>query len=95
MELRGIGRKRDEKTLENYLLTRQLELLSVLENSCINNENKEVALAELENIKNQLNAIFQNKITGQMIRCKEQQIEEGEKCTKLFLNLEKSRSKER
>ena len=58
----------------------------------VTNERIEILRQELNIKKNELNALTENKIEGYIVRSKAQVVEEGEKISKYFADLEKKRA---
>ena len=71
------------------LLENRLSSLHKLQDET--NESNENLTTEIMNIETELNAIYQNRAIGAQIRARAQWVEQGEKSTKFFLGLEKSR----
>lgn len=70
-------------------LTKEINDLDV---KCKDNPNDELLKTELKSKEKLLEDIFEEKSHGIYIRSKAQWVEDGEKCSKYFLNLEKNHS---
>ena len=78
---------------DNYEIKQKLinEIRST-EEFIINNPENISASEKLYNLKQKLDIFIAAETEGARIRCREKWIEDGEKCTKFFLNLEKQRA---
>ena len=85
----GRNRARNKK---NRLLDLQLQMQE-LEKQIISNPDNEELHTDILRVKQQLEAISLEKARGAQVRARIKWIEEGERNTKYFLNLEKSRGK--
>ena len=83
---RSLGRERNftKKSLYNQL--------DELEKQLSNNPNCQKTCEKYSEIKHELELIMISETEGARIRSGQKWIEDGEKCTKFFLNLEKHRS---
>ena len=70
---------------------RQSELENIIKEFEMSGNTLTCSDVDYLNAKDELNVIFENKSRGAMLRSKAEYIDKGEKPTKFFLNLEKSR----
>ena len=94
MEIRSITisyTKHKGKQCRNRVMELQnrLEALEIMINNSKNEEELSVEIAEYENLKTELQRIYEAKGKGAILRSKVRWAEQGEKPTKYFFNLEK------
>jgi len=66
-----------------------LEALETLINNCTNEEQLSAEIKEYDNLKTELQQIYEAKGKGAILRSKVRWVEQGEKSTKYFFNLQK------
>ena len=77
--------------LFNFQLTFSQLILEVetMINNCNNDEQLSAEIKEYDNLKTELQQIYEAKGKGAILRSKARWVEQGEKSTKYFFNLEK------
>ena len=94
MEIRNLtipytkNKARKAREFENTL-EKRLETLDNKINANDHTENMESEIKEYEYLKNELKRLYEKKAEGAIFRSKVRWIEEGEKLTKYFFNMEK------
>lgn len=80
------SRKKKERMKEKVQLLNDIEKIR----SCLNNNTSTIdsELVKLDELENKLNKIYDFETKGLMIRSRMRWLEEGEKCSKYFCNLE-------
>ena len=76
---------KEQRELETLLTSKLLKLEQEIDQTVIENE---AAINEYHKIKQEIELINDQRATGYMIRSKAQWVENGEKCTKYFMQLE-------
>ena len=70
-------------------LQSRLKVLDRIINNCVNREHVSAQLEEYDNLKTELDRIYETKGKGAIFRSKIRRVEQGEKPTKYFFNVEK------
>ena len=73
-------------------LQNHLEALKIIINNSHNEEQLSAEIREYDNLKTELQRIYEAKGKGAILRSKARWVEQGEKPTKFFFNLEKATS---
>ena len=76
----------------NEMKKKLLDDIECAEELTIEHPDDTIASDRLHHLKQKLELIITSETEGARIRCREKWIEDGEKCTKFFLNLEKQRA---
>ena len=91
-KLYAIRRAQEKKLILAQLEEKLLELEEQFQMECVNEEENEYTRNLMLNTRAELEALVEEKVKGAIFRSKAQWYGEGEKASKYFLNLEKSRS---
>jgi len=86
--------KGSQKTKKHEMVYIEKKLQN-LYNKCVNSPNDDNIKLQYHNCKLEYELLYSHFMKGLQIRSKEKWVEEGEKCTKYFLNLEKNRGSQK
>ena len=84
-------KKKEKDKLEKQLTT-EIENLNKTMNISVNNTSVELLKQQIDKRKLELNSIIDQKIDGYILRSKAQVIEEGERNSKYFASLQKTKA---
>ena len=94
IQIKALGKVYGKSVASDNYETKQklLNDIRYAEEHIIDNPDDTIVANRLHNLKQKLDMFISAETEGARIRCREKWIEDGEKCTKFFLNLEKQRS---